>query len=158
GAFHLTRGDWDDDTLAALGLPRSLFPDVRPSGARLGEVRPELARSTGLPTGLPVFVAIGDNQASFLGSVARPEDAVLVNVGTGGQVARWSPRVVQSPALEARPFPGGGYLIVAAGLSGGAMYACLERFFQGVGRELFGHEPTAPLYDVLNRLAARIPP
>jgi sugar (pentulose or hexulose) kinase len=157
GALHLPRGDWDDDILAALGLPRSLFPEVRPSGEFLGEVRPEMAQASGLPAGLPVFVGIGDNQASFLGSVARPEETVLVNVGTGGQVARWSPQPVQAPSLEARPFPGEGFLVVAAGLSGGAMYACLERFFWSVGHDLFGLRPADPLYDVLNDLAAGIP-
>jgi sugar (pentulose or hexulose) kinase len=105
-----------------------------------------------------VFVGIGDNQASYLGSVANPVDSVLVNVGTGGQVAMFTERWAWDPLLETRPFPGGGYLLVAAGLCGGASYAVLERFLRQVGVELGGAAGDEPLYPLMNRLAAKAPP
>jgi sugar (pentulose or hexulose) kinase len=117
-----------------------------------------MALQTGLPAGLPVCVGIGDNQASFLGSVADRDDSVLVNVGTGGQVAVWSPRYLFDPQLETRPFPGGGYLLVSAGLSGGAAYAVLERFFRGVADDVLGTLATPEeVYAAMNRLAERTP-
>jgi sugar (pentulose or hexulose) kinase len=158
GLLDVTTGDWDRATIAALSLPTALFPAVRPSGDHLGGLAPALADATGLPAGLPVFVGIGDNQASFLGGVADPADAVLVNVGTGGQVAAYADRFSFDPLLETRPFPRGGYLLVAAGLSGGASYAVLERFFRQVGAELFGVKADEPLYPLMNRLAAGVPP
>src|SRR5205823_397680 len=93
GVFDLAAGDWSGALLASLDLPRELFPPVRPAGTRCGGLTANLALFTGLPEGLPVFVGIGDNQASFLGSVAGRERSVLVNVGTGGQVAQWTPEV-----------------------------------------------------------------
>ena len=36
---------------------------------------------------VPVSVAIGDNQASFLGSVRDIDNSVLVNIGTGSQIS-----------------------------------------------------------------------
>src|SRR5262249_2276049 len=137
---------------------RGLFPEVRPSGKRLGGLAPEPARTIGLPAGLPVFVGIGDNQASFLGSVAKRDETVLVNVGTGGQVAGFVERFVYDPALETRPFPGGGFLLVCAGLSGGRAYALLERFFQRVGADVLGQPSAPPLHAAMNRLAGRVPP
>ncbi len=155
GVFHLTTGDWDAESLTALGLSSRLFPEVLPSGARLGELIPTMAEATGLPAGLPVFVGIGDNQASFLGSVPDRAASVLVNVGTGGQVAAFSDPFVYDPQLETRPFPGGGYLLVSAGLAGGRSYAVLERFFHDVGERLFD-QSAGPLYERMNRLAAAV--
>ncbi len=158
GLLDVTTGDWDHGLIAALGLPEAMFPEVRRSGDPLGGLTPAAAEATGLPAGLPVFVGIGDNQASFLGSVGDPAGAVLVNVGTGGQVATLADRFTYDPLLETRPFPRGGYLLVAAGLCGGASYAVLERFFRQVGRDLFGLPPCEPLYPFMNRLAAGVPP
>ena len=133
GVLNLVQHDWDDSALKALELPRGLLPDVRPSAERLGGLTPEIAARTDLPAGLPICVGIGDNQASFLGSVAEPKDSVLVNVGTGGQVSVWTDQFLYDPAMETRPFPGNGFLLVSAGLCGGKSYALLERFFRMVG-------------------------
>src|SRR5581483_2061435 len=119
GAFDVSRGDWDAQTLAALELPTALFAEIRPSGDRLGGLTSAMAEATDLPAGLPVFAGIGDNQASFLGSVADRDDTVLVNVGTGAQVSAWCDRFQHDPLLETRPFPKQGFLLVCAGLSGG---------------------------------------
>jgi sugar (pentulose or hexulose) kinase len=157
GVLDVARGEWAFDLLDALGLPRDLFPPVHPSGSRLGLLASAIAEKIGLPQGIPVFSGIGDNQASFLGSVADREHSVLVNVGTGGQVAVWSPTFAHDPLLETRPFPGDGFLLVSAGLSGGAAYAQLERFFRGVAVDVAGvNEPTA-IFAAMNRLAAEVP-
>jgi sugar (pentulose or hexulose) kinase len=156
GAFHLITGEWDAEIITTLGLPDQLFPEVRPSGARLGELVPAMAEATGLPAGVPVFVGIGDNQASFLGSVPDRTATVLINVGTGGQVAAHSDPFVYDPLLETRPFPGGGYLLVSAGLAGGRSYAVLERFFREVGERLFD-QSAEPLFERMNRLASGVP-
>jgi sugar (pentulose or hexulose) kinase len=158
GLLDVAAREWDTRLLDALGLPRQLVPEVRPTGAPLGGLTPAGAAATGLPAGLPVFVGIGDNQASFVGSVSDPADMVLVNVGTGGQVAAFSERFHSDPQVETRPFPGRGYLLVSAGLSGGAAYAVLERFLRQVGSQLFGAEASGPLFPALNELAAAVPP
>lgn len=157
GLLDVGAGDWDTATIAALDLPRSLFPEVRTSGDRVGVLTAAMARTTALPAGLPLFVGIGDNQASFLGSVARREESVLVNVGTGGQVAAFTERFVHDPLLEIRPFPRGGYLLVSAGLCGGGSYAVLERFFRDVGDQVLGTTAGRTLFARMNELAARVP-
>jgi sugar (pentulose or hexulose) kinase len=154
GLLNVQAGNWDLDLLTRLGLPRSLFPEVQPSATLLGGLTEAMARVTGLRHGVPVFVGIGDNQASFLGSVGNPVGAVLVNVGTGGQVAAQTDRFAWDPLLETRPFPGGGFLLVSAGLCGGASYAVLERFFRLVAKQLCGAELRGPLFPLLNKVAA----
>lgn len=157
GAFDVKAGAWDAGLLAALGLPPALFPEVRPSGSPLGTITASMAEATDLPEGLPVFVGIGDNQASFLGSVADRDDSALVNVGTGGQVSVYAGGFRYDPLLETRPFPGGGYLLAWAGLCGGRSYALLERFYRQVGEQLCGAHPEQPLYAAMNRLAESAP-
>jgi sugar (pentulose or hexulose) kinase len=157
GALDVVNGAWDAAILDALGLPRGLFPPVRPSGAFLGGLTDALAANTGLPAGLPIYVGIGDNQASFLGSVADRRRSALVNVGTGAQAAAFTEQFHYDPHLETRPFPGGGYLLVSAGLCGGRSYALLERFFRDVGRQFFQADRPELLYDAMNRLAERVP-
>lgn len=157
GVYDLQRNDWAWDLIEALALPRSLFVPVQPSGAPLGCLTAERAKQLGLDPGVPVFVGLGDHQASFLGSVGDPARSVLVNVGTGGQVAAFTPTFAFAPGLETRPFPRGGFVLVSAGLSGGAAYAVLERFFCQVGQELFGVSKPPPLYESMNRLAATVP-
>jgi len=82
--------------------------------------------------GIPVSVAIGDNQASFLGSVRDMESSVLVNVGTGGQVSVLAENPINVAGIEARPCVDGKYLLVGASLCGGRAYAMLEQFFREV--------------------------
>ena len=73
-------------------------------------------------SGIPVTTPLGDNQASFIGSVAQPRESLLVNVGTSGQVSLLlgqGARPAPPAGIEGRPFPGGGLLWVGATLTGG---------------------------------------
>ncbi len=157
GIFDVAKRQWDETIVEALGLPVSILPETREAGQDVGTVSELAASRTGLPLGLPVFVPIGDNQASFVGSVADRQDCVLVNVGTGAQVAAYTDRYVHSPPLETRPFPMDGYLLVHAGLCGGRSYALLERFFRAVGDQVLQVGAGEPVYEAMNRLVASVP-
>lgn len=110
------------------------------------------ARVLGEYRGIPIAVAIGDSQASFLGSVRDIETTALVNVGTGGQITRMadSVRGTENADTECRPFVGGKFLLTGSSLCGGQAYALLERFFA-----LYAEKTGAvgPQYGILNRLA-----
>ena len=157
GLFNVSQRQWDTQIIERLGLSDSMMPEIRESGQRLGSVTAEASAMTGLLQGLPVFVSVGDNQASFLGSVGNHNDSVLVNVGTGAQVSAFTNRFIYAPPLETRPFPGDGYLLVIGGLYGGGSYAILERFFRSVGRQLLATDPKAPLYQKMNQLSESVP-
>ncbi|MFM7148576.1 MAG: sedoheptulokinase [Gemmataceae bacterium] len=157
GVMDVRRGDWAWDLIERLELPRSLFPEVRPSGVLAGRLTQSMAHATGLPEGLPIYAGIGDNQASFLGSVADPESSILINVGTGGQVAQWIPDFRHALPLDTRPFPVEGFLLVSAGLTGGQAYAVLESFLRDLANQL-GVAQVGDLYSMMNRLASEVPP
>ncbi|OGG51320.1 MAG: hypothetical protein A3F84_02960 [Candidatus Handelsmanbacteria bacterium RIFCSPLOWO2_12_FULL_64_10] len=158
GLFDVFSLKWEEGLIGALGLSRGMLPEAQPSGSRAGGLTRAAAAATGLPEGLPVCVACGDNQASFAGSVGDYGHDLLVNIGTGGQVSAHVDRAMLTEGLEARPYVDGKYLLVGAGLVGGRSYAWLRDVFREIGRAFFGGGGDEDLYDAMNRLAAAVPP
>lgn len=95
-----------------------------------GEVTGE-TKILGSWKGIPVSVAIGDNQASVLGAL-QGTDGILVNIGTGSQVSRITSKIPKDTALEVRPYFEGQYLLAGSALCGGRAFALLEGFFRDV--------------------------
>ena len=157
GIFDIRANCWDSTLLERLGLPARLFPPIGGAGDVVGGLRRELAEAVGLAPGTPVTVALGDNQASFIGSAPEPGRSLLLNVGTGGQISARTDRFHFIPGLENRPFPEGQYLLIGGGLFGGRSYAYLQRFFQEVGTGLLDTEAPDDLYERMTELAATVP-
>jgi sedoheptulokinase len=98
-------------------------------------ILPALVSSTevlGHYKGIPVIQALGDNQASFLGSVKEKETSLLLNYGTSGQVSFYRKEFAQYPHFETRALGNEGYIHVAFSLCGGHSYKILAGFFNSV--------------------------
>ena len=158
GIFDIRANCWDWSLLERLKLPGRLFPPVGRAGDVVGGLRRELAEAIGLAAGTPVTIALGDNQASFIGSAPEPSCSLLLNVGTGGQISARTDSFHFIPGLENRPFPGGQYLLIGGGLFGGRSYAYLQRFFQQVGAQLLGTDMPADIYARMTNWLRRSPP
>ncbi len=91
----------------------------------------EKAVNAGTWKGIPVCVAIGDNQASFIGCGCS-EGSVLVNMGTGSQVSFISDLREPFKGMELRPLYDDKYIMVGSSLCGGRAYAALNNFFKEV--------------------------
>ena len=141
GLFDVEKGAFDTNAFASAGMDASLLPALA-EGVFIGSYENKI----------PVAVAIGDNQASFLGALGGKREGMLVNVGTGSQFSAYSDTYLSSKTLETRPFPGGGYLLVGASLCGGRAYALLEKFFREAAK-MMGVE-IARAYDAMDALAA----
>jgi len=152
GMFDLRNMRFDEHSFAACAPLSVRTPDLVPTGTLIGKE----------PRGRPVYGTIGDNQASFLGSVRDIEGAALVNVGTGGQVSLFSRAAAgsqgreSSGGVEVRPFADGSLLVGAAVCSGRA-YSLLEELFREVCREFTGIRETGPLFEKMNLLASGAP-
>lgn len=143
GMFDIKSNEFKKDIISALGIENIALPAVTSEFTVAGQYR-----------GIPVSVGIGDNQASFLGSVKSPDDSILINIGTGSQVSAAADRVRANalPAgTEYRPLAGDKYLCCGAALCGGASYALLERFFNEFASALL--PSCGSQYDTMNRLA-----
>lgn len=120
GLFDIKNACFDASAIAKAGLEYGMFPEVTSECALLG-------KKNGC---IPVSVAIGDNQASFLGSVCDLDDCLLVNVGTGSQIS-FATKTERAPAgLEIRPCVGESRIMVGSSLCGGRAFALLEKFFR----------------------------
>ncbi|MDO8585679.1 MAG: FGGY family carbohydrate kinase [Armatimonadota bacterium] len=155
GIFDVRHGSrWLPEALDALSLPDGMLPGVVPTGSVAGGLLPDVAQRIDLPYGTPVAAALGDNQASFMGSVPSMSESVLLSLGTGGQMSAPIGRFARADGLDTRPLVAGQWLLVGASLCGGRAYEILEKFFAGVGSSLFDAGGTERLYDRMNRLAA----
>jgi sedoheptulokinase len=146
GFFDVELGQFDEKALMLAGVDANYLPVVLPSTAMLGKTK----------DGVSVFNAIGDNQASVLGSLHNLRASLLLNMGTGGQLTVYSDRFVTVQGLDTRPFPGGGFLLVGASLAGGKSYAMLEGLFRSVVEAFVDtDEPVPPLYNKMEALLDR---
>jgi sedoheptulokinase len=132
GLFDAAAARWDGRAVEAAGIPEGLLPEVVPCGRVVGRLTPVTAVRIGVPPGVPVAVAIGDNQASMVATLQDPERELALTLGTGGQLSAVLPAgIADEPEGEARasyelrPYPGGRRVAVAAGLCGGAAWKWL---------------------------------
>lgn len=144
GFYDVPSGRFLMDELEKMG--------VSPGQAMLPPVTQE-PEILGMCGGIPVTAAIGDNQASFLGAIGIEDGAVLVNMGTGGQISVLSDRCITIPGIEARPLIPGKYLLAGSSLCGGRSYMILEKFFRSYAEALNGQADSQ--YQIMDRLAAR---
>jgi glycerol kinase len=76
--YDIRRGCWDDELLAALDVPASLLPEVRPSSHRFGDTDAPL-----LGAALPIGGIAGDQQAALFGQACFGAGMAKNTYGTG---------------------------------------------------------------------------
>jgi xylulokinase len=119
GCLDIGTRAWSTDLLALAELDPALLPPVRPSGSRIGAVRPEVLATIGLP-GRPV-VAVGGHDhvcGGFAAGAARP-GVQLDSMGTAEALFR----TIAAPMLTAA--------VQRAGFTQGAV--ALDRPFAYLG-------------------------
>ncbi len=159
GIFDLTQYAWDSDCVTRLGIPPEVLPEVKPSSMPLGETTEEARSTLGLDHGAVVCSPVGDAQASVIGAAGFSPDAIVLNLGTGGQISVPRAHYTYSEEMDAWPMPFGTFLLLGATLCGGWAYAYLRQFFQSVARDICGVELTdEEVYERMNALAASASP
>ncbi len=76
--YHIDRGEWDDEMLALLRVPRAVLPEVRPSSGLFGETDPQLFGGA-----IPVAGVAGDQQAALFGQGCWRAGLAKNTYGTG---------------------------------------------------------------------------
>lgn len=141
GLYDIEKRRWKYSAAKLLGINPKMFPRAADANEVIGE-----------NNGIPVSVAIGDNQAGFFGSISG-ENAVLVNIGTGSQVSVRRRNIAGVPeGSEVCPLNGSESIIAACPLCGGSAFGVLKNFFEKSLR-LFGCEPPENIYEILSSAA-----
>lgn len=122
GLYNLEQHCFDVNAIRCAEMDPSYFPEILHGHTCLGKDR----------YGIPVSVAIGDNQASFLGSVTDFGSEVLLNLGTGGQISCYTDKIISDVRIDTRPLLENSFLAVYTSHCGGRAYAALEQFFREV--------------------------
>lgn len=118
GFFDKEKLAFDKEALWNVGIDNSILPEIGKAFSRVGHYE-----------NISVYTAIGDNQASFLGSIRDIRHSIHITVGTSSQISVYSDDYVNVPLLDTRPLPGGGYILVGAALCGGCSFSLLKKFF-----------------------------
>lgn len=143
GLFNLLQDSFD-----AYALKKSyISPDILP------EVTDKLVPIGKTINGKIVSISIGDNQASYLGSVSE-DGSILVNVGTSSQISVTIPKMISIPGVEIRPLLNGKFIAAGCPLCGGDAYAILKNFFEKTAH-MMGTE-AKDLYIKMDRAAESV--
>ena len=143
GCFDLKNKRFDFKALEKVNIYKDIFPKIKLGYELIGKTKDKI----------PVSVAIGDNQASVIGSVQDMENTVLVNVGTGSQVSVGVLGYLDNQScldIELRPSVCDDFILVGSTLCGGRAYAMLESFFREV-MMLTSDSACSSLYDVMDK-------
>ncbi|MGC3970504.1 MAG: FGGY family carbohydrate kinase [Pirellulales bacterium] len=77
--YNIHNGDWDDDMLKLLGIPRAMLPEVKSSS----EVYGDRQRRGSTRRGAPIAGIAGDQQAALFGQACFTPGMVKNTYGTG---------------------------------------------------------------------------
>ena len=153
--LDLRTRQWDAELLRLFGVPSAMLCELVAPGAIVGGLLPARAAEAGLPAGLPVVTAGGDQQCAALGLGLFSGERAVTNTGTGSYLIGHSDR----PALDAQMRTAcnvaavpGAYVVEAAVLTSGTIY----RWFSELG--FVGGDDGAPVFARLNAEAATAPP
>lgn len=141
GFFDKKKFVFDTEALHKIGIELAMLPEVAPS-----------ASLAGYWENIPVYSAIGDNQASFLGSVRDIQHSIHITVGTSSQVSIYTEWYIEIESLDTRPLPGGGYILVGAALCGGGAFSMLKTFFDDTVKLFAGKEISN--FDLYSRMTS----
>lgn len=161
GFFDLRRRQWSDELLDALDVPRQLFPDtLLRSDDIVGELTPEAASRTGLPSGLPVCAGGIDAAVATLAAGVLAEGEHAAMVGTSMCWGTVHERGVLSPALVSMPYVIESetltYSFGGAAMAGGAAKWFRDQF--GQLETMYGQQIGRSPYQLLDEQAARVAP
>lgn len=120
GMVNLSTNDWDSEIISRLGVGNIRFPRIVDALTTAGKI-------PGLE--IPVYTAIGDQQAALLGTGLK-RDELSLNIATGSQVSR----IVEKPIgdCQIRPYFANTFLAtfthIPAGRALNALVDALARF------------------------------
>jgi sugar (pentulose or hexulose) kinase len=88
----------------AAPMDPSLLPDLVPPAGRLGEITPEAAEATGIPTGLPLIAAAADKACEVIGAGCLDPELGCLSYGTTATINTTHKRYVEVIPLVP-PYP-----------------------------------------------------
>lgn len=120
GLIDLAAFEYSPALLSLVGLRAGQLPPLVPPGERIAPISDDAARTTGLPSGLPLIAGAGDGQCAVLGAAVVASAEASLNLGTSVTLGLHSDhfRTAQPYRTVASALPG--RWVLEAALASGA--------------------------------------
>ena len=133
--MNLTKRVWDRDMLNLFNINEKQLCTLIEPGSIAGSLTSQAAALTGLPTGLPVISAGGDQNCAALGLGIFSSGSIIANTGTGSYIIAHTDTPVFEDKMRiscnASAVPGA-YILEASLLTSGSIYRWFtEQFYMG---------------------------
>lgn len=69
---------YSDDLLRAFSIDRTMLPEIRRTGERVGTISADVSEKTGFPLGTPLCIGVGDQNSAALGAGVVEPGAVSI--------------------------------------------------------------------------------
>ncbi|MBC5647181.1 xylulokinase [Christensenella tenuis] len=152
-ALDLNTMEWSDEIIAAAGVKRELFPDLKPSTYVAGEIRPDMEEESGLAAGTKIVLGGGDGSCASVGAGSIAEGITYNCLGSSSWISTVSKKPYYDGQMRtvtwAHVIPG---LLIPSGTmqtAGAAFSWAKERFCQKEVQEAKKQEISP--YDIINR-------
>ena len=122
---------WSKEMMDICGIKEEQLPKLFESFEKIGEVKDDVAKILGLPSGVVVVAGAGDNAAAAIGTGTIGEGGCNISIGTSGTVFISSTQfgVDENNALHAFAHADGGYHLMGCMLSAAS---CNKWFCEGI--------------------------
>ena len=150
-----------DKLIALTGVDREKLPDIRPTGAVLGTITPEIAKEFGLREDVRVVMGTPDTESAAIGSGAVRDYEPHLYIGTSSWLTCHVPfkRVDIATSITSLPsgIPGRYLVATEQDIAGGCLTTFRDQVFWPSDELSDGAAPEDAL-ERFNQAAARIPP
>jgi len=151
---------YDDGLLRLLGVAREKLPEIVASTEVIGTLRPEVAQALDLDAATAVVAGAVDNSAVAVGAAVEDHESHLY-LGTSSWLGAHVPRMRTDVRRKIAAVPcavPGRYLAMALQSTAGANLSFLRDRILFHRDELASDEEHPAAYELLNTIAARVPP
>ncbi len=155
GVFNLQSWDYEDRFFDAAEISKEIFPAIRPSDEIIGHVTAGAAVQCGLCEGTLVACGAVDNTCMALGTCGLNEGMIYTSLGSSSWIAVTS----QKPVIDVKTRP-----FVFAHAKKGFYTSAVSIFSAGNSFRwirdtlLKDHARDTMTYDIMNQMAASVPP
>lgn len=152
--LNLHTCQWDQELLDIFSVDRHLLCDLIPQGDECGKTTPALSTLTGIPSGIPVISAGGDQQCGALGQGIISTGKIKCTTGTGSYLLAFA----DTPVIDHRKrfvckigAIAGTYCLEAGIFTTGTVYRWfVEQFYR--------EKEDLQKYEAINQEALQSPP
>lgn len=143
--MNIRTREWDDELLDTFMVEREKLCDLIAPGSVHGYTTKELKEKTGLPSGIPLISAGGDQQCAAVGQGVIGPGTMEITVGTGAYILAYSDKVpegLRSDIICGAAAISGGYSLEASILTCCSAYDWFRRTFYNNDIGLMNEEIT----------------